>query len=84
MCFLVEGQDHSGMSAREKDLCFEEFDELVTGWMGYPAEDTTANGLFDVRMGHVSDYGTFKTGTPINLNHNRKIEMLYWQGMSKI
>ncbi|KAH7177176.1 heme-containing dehydratase protein [Fusarium sp. MPI-SDFR-AT-0072] len=84
ICFLVEGQDHSGMSAREKGLWFEDFDELVTGWMGYLAEDTTANGLFDVRMGHFSDYGTSKTGTPINLNHNRKIEMFYWQDISKL
>ncbi|KIL88548.1 hypothetical protein FAVG1_07793 [Fusarium avenaceum] len=83
ICFLVEGQDHSGMSSREKALWFEEFDDLVTGWMDHLAKDTTANGLFDVRMGYVSDFGTFKNGTPINLNHNRKIEMFYWQDMSK-
>lgn len=83
ICFLVEGQDHAGMSAEVKALWFEEFDALVTGWMGYLAEYTTANGLFDVRMGHVSDYGTFKTGTPINLNHKRKTEMFCWQDMSK-
>ncbi|SCO22898.1 unnamed protein product [Fusarium fujikuroi] len=76
-------KDHSGMSAEEKTLWFEEFDELVSGWMGYLAKDTTANGLFDVRMGHVPDFGTFKTGTPVNLNHNRKIELFYWQDMSK-
>ncbi|KAM0443839.1 hypothetical protein ACHAQK_002585 [Fusarium lateritium] len=83
ICFLVEGQDHSGMSTREKALWFEEFDELVSGWMNHLGKDTNANGLFDVRMGHVSDCGMFKTGTPINLNHNRKIEMFYWQDMSK-
>ncbi|KAI7758738.1 hypothetical protein LZL87_012244 [Fusarium oxysporum] len=77
ICFLVEGQDHSGMSAREKGLWFEDFDELVTGWMGYLAKDPTGNGLFDVRMGHVSDRGTFKAETPVNLNHSRKIKMFY-------
>ncbi|KAI8680625.1 hypothetical protein LRP88_04585 [Fusarium phalaenopsidis] len=83
ICFLVEGQDHTRMSAREKDLWFEEFDELVTGWMEHLGKDTTANGLFDVRMGHVSDCGTFKDTGPVNLNHNRKIEMFYWMDMSK-
>jgi hypothetical protein len=83
ICFLVEGQDHSGMSSRENVLWFEEFDELVTGWMNHLGKDTTANGLFNVRTGYVSDFGTFKNGTPINLNHNRKIEMFYWQDMSK-
>ncbi|KAF5971722.1 aldoxime dehydratase [Fusarium coicis] len=48
ICFLVEGQDHSGMSAEEKALLFEDFDELATGWMGNLTKDTTANGIFDV------------------------------------
>ena len=81
--FLVEDQDHSMMSSDEKTYWFEEFDDLVSGWMGHLAKDTVTNELFDVRMGYVPRSGTSRNTGPINLNHNRKIEMFYWMDMSK-
>ncbi|KAK2735531.1 aldoxime dehydratase [Colletotrichum kahawae] len=52
ICFLVEGQDHSAMTPTEKTYWFEEFDELVTGWMHHLGDNAAVNGLLDVRMGY--------------------------------
>ncbi|KAF4822799.1 Phenylacetaldoxime dehydratase [Colletotrichum tropicale] len=84
ICFLVEGQDHSAMTPAEKTYWFEEFDELVTGWMHHLGDNAAANGLLDVRMGYVPENGRFRDHEgPINLNHSRKIELFYWMDMSK-
>ncbi|KAF5005074.1 hypothetical protein FDECE_8491 [Fusarium decemcellulare] len=83
ICFLVEGQDHSLMTPLEKKHWFEEFDELVSGWMQYLGENTRENGLLSVRMGYVPEFGAFKDSGPINLRHNRKIELFYWLDMKR-
>lgn len=83
ICFLVEGQDHSLQSEDERAYWFEEFDELVTGWMTHLSKDTASNGLFDVRMGYVPQFGTFRDKGPAQLDHKRKIELFYWMDMSK-
>ncbi|KAI8202425.1 Phenylacetaldoxime dehydratase [Colletotrichum sp. SAR 10_76] len=84
ICFLVEGQDHSAMTPTERTYWFEEFDELVTGWMHHLGDNAAANGLLDVRMGYVPENGRFRDHEgPVNLNHNRKIELFYWMDMSK-
>ncbi|KAI0174495.1 heme-containing dehydratase protein [Pestalotiopsis sp. NC0098] len=58
--FLVEGQDHSAMTAEEKTYWFDEFDELVTGWMHHLGDNAADNGLLDVRMGYVPENGRFR------------------------
>lgn len=81
--FLVEGQDHSAMTAEEKTYWFDEFDELVTGWMHHLGDNAADNGLLDVRMGYVPENGRFRDLGPVNLDHNRKIELFFWMDMSK-
>ncbi|KAI4604009.1 hypothetical protein KJ359_000135 [Pestalotiopsis sp. 9143b] len=81
--FLVEGQDHSAMTAEEKTYWFNEFDELVTGWMHHLGDNAADNGLLDVRMGYVPENGRFRNLGPVNLDHNRKIELFFWLDMSK-
>lgn len=83
ICFLVEGQDHSRMSAEEKAHWFANFDELVSGWMHHLEAKADDNGLLDIRMGYVPENGTFRDIGPINLDHNRKIEIFFWLDMAK-
>ncbi|KAJ8114722.1 hypothetical protein OPT61_g3466 [Boeremia exigua] len=83
ICFLVEGQDHSLMTEEEKKHWFAELDDLVTGWMLHLDDKSIENGILDVRMGYVPENGTFRTAGPINLDHNRKIELFYWLDMKR-
>ena len=83
ICFLVEGQDHAQMVDEERTHWFNEFDELVTGWTHDLGANLKDNGLLDVRMGYVPEFGKFRTSGPINLDHNRKVELFYWLDMKK-
>ncbi|KAH7177088.1 heme-containing dehydratase protein [Dactylonectria macrodidyma] len=83
ICFLVEGQDHSLTTPVERTHWFDEFDDLVTGWMQDFGEDTIENGLLSVRIGYVPGNGKSKGTQPVNLAHNRKIELFYWLDMKK-
>ncbi|KAH7161996.1 heme-containing dehydratase protein [Dactylonectria estremocensis] len=83
ICFLVEGQDRSLMTPVERTHWFDEFDDLVTGRMQDLGDNTKENSLLSVRMGYVPEKGKFKDAQPVNLAHNRKIELFYWLDMKK-
>ncbi|KAJ4179237.1 hypothetical protein NW759_017309 [Fusarium solani] len=80
ICFLVEGQDHSLMVPEERTAWFEKFDDLTDEWMHDLEANAAANGLLDVRMGCVVEFGKFrdKGKGPVFLDYNRKIELFYW------
>ncbi|KAI9039004.1 uncharacterized protein KD926_010106 [Aspergillus affinis] len=81
LCFVVEGQDHSAMTATERDLWFDRFDPLVTQWIKDLVTSTTDGpglGPINSRLCYDPSGGTFRSGDVPPLNYNTKVQLFYF------
>ncbi|KUJ12224.1 uncharacterized protein LY89DRAFT_562655, partial [Mollisia scopiformis] len=78
LCFVVEGQDHSGIGEEEKRYWFENFDASVTNWITDLANAPPSSGILDARLCYVPSSGTYRDSVPEALNYNRKIQLFYF------
>lgn len=77
LCFVVEGQDHSDISANEKKHWFEHFDGPVTKWMQDLMDAGPDEGILDAKVCYSDGSGLYRNDTVSALNYNRKIQ-LFW------
>ncbi|RDW83522.1 hypothetical protein BP5796_05013 [Coleophoma crateriformis] len=78
LCFVVEGQDHSGITVTEKDHWFENFDETVTKWITDIVAAGAEAGVLTSRLCFAPESGKFRDLDPTPLNYNRKIQLFYF------
>jgi hypothetical protein len=78
LCFVVEGQDHSHITADEKDHWFENFDAPVTKWITDIVAAGPEAGVLTSRLCLAPDSGKFRNLDPMPLNYNRKIQLFYF------
>lgn len=79
LCFVVEGQDHSAISAEEKQHWFDNFDKSVTSWMQDLVHAGPAAGILDARICYAADSGLYRNDVSFPaLNYNRKIQMFWF------
>lgn len=78
LCFVIEGQDHSAISAEEKQHWFDHFDKSVTTWMQDLLHAGPAAGILNARFCYAPDSGLYRQDVSFPaLNYNRKIQ-LFW------
>lgn len=78
LCFVVEGQDHSLITQNEKAHWFENFDGLVTNWMGDLSKTGPSTGILDTKLCYSKSSGVYRSAEPAALNFNRKIQLFYF------
>ncbi|KAF8855530.1 hypothetical protein BDZ45DRAFT_655255 [Acephala macrosclerotiorum] len=78
LCFVVEGQDHSNISAEEKNHWFENFDTSVTNWINDLTAAPPSAGILDKRLCYVPESGKYRDSSPDVLNYNRKVQLFYF------
>jgi hypothetical protein len=78
LCFVVEGQDHSSISAEEKNYWFENFDASVTNWITDLANAPPSAGILDTRLCYAPESGKYRESIPDVLNYNRKVQLFYF------
>ena len=78
LCFVVEGQDHSLISDAERQHWFDNFDGLVTRWMGDLQEAGPKAGILDAKLCYSGQSGTYREAHPAALNYNKKIQLFYF------
>jgi hypothetical protein len=81
ICFVVEGQDHSAITAEEKGHWFEHFDDSVTQWMNDLVSAGPEGGILDSRLCYAAHSGQFRDSVPVALNYNRKIQLFYFSDL---
>ncbi|KAJ5542180.1 heme-containing dehydratase [Penicillium sp. DV-2018c] len=81
ICLVVEGQDHSAITAEEKDHWVENFDDSVCRWMKYLMEAGPESGILDRRMCYEADSGLFLEGEPKALRYNKKVQFFYFKDL---
>ncbi|PWY86640.1 hypothetical protein BO70DRAFT_263695, partial [Aspergillus heteromorphus CBS 117.55] len=59
MCFVVEGQDHSAVTGKEKGVWFERFDGLVRTWIDDLVTAGPGEGVLGARICGVAGSGRF-------------------------
>ncbi|PYI00025.1 hypothetical protein BO71DRAFT_436856 [Aspergillus ellipticus CBS 707.79] len=59
LCFVVEGQDHTSLTPKEKAYWFREFDSLVTQWITDLANAGPDQGVLDKKLCAEVDSGRF-------------------------
>ncbi|KAJ5131802.1 heme-containing dehydratase [Penicillium atrosanguineum] len=87
ICFVVEGQDHSAITAEERKYLFESFDDSVTRWIKDLMEAGPESGILDGRICYEPESGVFREKEPQALNYNKKVQLFYFkdlQHMEKI
>lgn len=87
LCFVVEGQDYSGIEEREREYWNEHFDGLAKRWITNVMEGGPGNGLVTARachgfaagkqLGATNDNGIFP-----GLDYLRQAQLLFWLDMS--
>ncbi|KAF7557314.1 hypothetical protein G7Z17_g837 [Cylindrodendrum hubeiense] len=78
ICFVVEGQDHSLITQKEKSHWFEKFDGLVTTWMGDLVNAGPSAGILDAKVCYSKASGEYRSAEPAALNFNRKVQLFYF------
>lgn len=87
LCFVVEGQDYSGMGQREVEYWNEHFDGLAKRWITNVMTGGSEKGLVNVRACHGIASGNQHGGTQADgifpgLNYSRQAQLLFWLDMS--
>ncbi|KAH8673251.1 heme-containing dehydratase protein [Ilyonectria robusta] len=78
LCFVLEGQDHTRITDNEKAHWFENFDGLVTNWIGDLTKTGASTGILDTRVCYSESSGVYRSAEPAALNFNRKIQLFYF------
>ncbi|KAB8266122.1 hem-containing dehydratase protein [Aspergillus pseudonomiae] len=81
LCFVVEGQDHSGLTDVERETWFGKFDASATGWLSELQSAGSETGLLDKRMCYDPRSGRFRDGEPEEFGYNRKVQLFYFLDM---
>jgi hypothetical protein len=87
ICFVVEGQDHSNITADEKEYWNDNFDSSVTQWMKDLFSVGPDSGILGSRMCYAPETSVYRDSTPKALNYNKKAQLFYFkdlQHMEKI
>lgn len=87
LCFVVEGQDYSGMGAREREYWNEHFDGLAKRWVSNVMEGGPEKGLVSARACHGFAGGkqlgaTQADGIFPGLDYIRQAQLLFWLDLS--
>ncbi|CAN8100599.1 unnamed protein product [Discula destructiva] len=91
LCFVVEGQDYSGMGTREQKYWRENFDPLVTRWVTNVMTGGPEKGLVNARACHDfkgAKQEQSKAAPPPaddifpGLDHARQLQVLFWLDIS--
>lgn len=81
MCFVVEGQDHSALTAEERKYWFDHFDGSVNGWISDLMNSGPEVGILDARLCYEPESGTFRDSEPSALNYNKKVQLFYFKDL---
>jgi hypothetical protein len=81
LCFVVEGQDHSALSAEEREYWFENFDASVNQWIKDLLASGPDSGILDARLCFEPEKGTFRNSEPRALNYNKKVQLFYFKDL---
>ncbi|KAJ5491864.1 heme-containing dehydratase [Penicillium expansum] len=84
ICFVVEGQDHSAITAEEQQYWVENFDDSVTRWMKDLMEAGPESGILDGRICYDPESGLFREGEPKALSYNKKVQLFYFQDLREM
>lgn len=87
LCFVVEGQDYSGMGERERDYWNEHLDALTKRWVTNVMEGGAQKGLVNARACHGFAGGkqlgaTKASGIFPGLDYIRQAQLLFWLDLS--
>lgn len=84
LCFVVEGQDHSQLSAEEREHWFTNFDGSVNQWVKDLVDSGPEAGILDARLCYEPGSGTFwgSEHRALNaLNYNKKVHLFYFKDL---
>ncbi|KAE8148340.1 hem-containing dehydratase protein [Aspergillus avenaceus] len=81
LCFVVEGQDHSDVSAAEKDYWFAHFDGPVKRWVADLVAAGPEAGVLDARVCFDPSQGRLADSGEEALGYNRKTELFWFLDM---
>ncbi|CAI7644503.1 unnamed protein product [Penicillium manginii] len=79
--FVVEGQDHSNITADEKEYWNDNLDSNVTQWMKALFSAGPDSGILGSRMCYAPETGVFRDSTPKALNYNKKAQLFYFKDL---
>lgn len=87
LCFVVEGQDYSGMEEREMQYWNEHFDSLAKRWITNVMQGGAKKGLVNARACHGLASGkqlgaTQGDGVFPGLDYLRQAQLLFWLDIS--
>jgi hypothetical protein len=84
LCFVVEGQDHSALTADERDYWFKHFDGSVNQWIQDLLDSGPDSGILDTRLCYEPEQGTFRSSEPHALNYNKKVQLFYFHDLRQM
>ncbi|KAL1887965.1 hypothetical protein Sste5346_009847 [Sporothrix stenoceras] len=92
LCCVVEGQDRSNMGKREREYWFENFEDVYNEWIQTAVfhSSLAKDGIVQARMFHDPNSGAMRSAgfgssdkrLPLALQHNRLLQVIYFQDMS--
>ncbi|KAJ5349014.1 heme-containing dehydratase [Penicillium brevicompactum] len=81
LCFVVEGQDHSALTADERAYWFDNFDSSVNEWISDLVKSGPEAGILDARLCYEPESGTFRESEPRAMNYNKKVQLFFFRDL---
>ncbi|OJJ36387.1 hypothetical protein ASPWEDRAFT_37953 [Aspergillus wentii DTO 134E9] len=82
LCFVVEGQDRTGMTDEERAHWFEKLDGPVEQWMKDLENAGPEKGVLDARMCYDPDSDIVRDKPPVHRRFARTIQLFYFRDLA--